>query len=76
MGSIIFIVFATIGQTIALQIAYKNVKFVKKDQIATIRTQAVTREIIGEFGPKINKDELADRILWKKVHRYIGFMYG
>jgi len=46
--------------------AYKNIKFVKKDQIATQRTQAITKEIAYEFGTKMNKDEFADRILWKK----------
>ena len=67
MSSLIFIVVATIGQAVAIQMAYTNVKFIKKDQIATQRTQAVTKEIIEEFGTKMNKDEFADRILWKKV---------
>ena len=67
MSSLIFIVVATIGQTVAIQMAYKNIKFIKKDQIATQRTQAVTKEIMAEYGTKMNKDEFADRILWKKV---------
>merc|ERR1719471_176322 len=66
MSSLIFVVVLTFFQTFMLQVAYKNVKFVKKDQFATQRTQAITKEIQGIFGAKINKEEFADRILWKK----------
>ena len=45
MSSLIFVVVLTFFQTFMLQVAYKNVKFVKKDQFATQRTQAITKEI-------------------------------
>merc|ERR1712130_805963 len=60
MSSIVFLIVGTIAQTAVIQMAYKNIKFVKKDQIATQRTQAITKEIAYEFGTKMNKDEVAE----------------
>jgi translocon-associated protein subunit gamma len=64
--SIVYLVIGTLLQAFALQFAYKNVKFVAKERIATARTEAVQSQVIKEVGSKINRQELDDRILFKK----------
>jgi len=64
--SLVYLIIGTLIQAFALQFAYKNVKFVSKEKIATQRTEAVAAEVVQQVGNKMNRQELDDRILWKK----------
>jgi len=64
--SIVWLIIGTLLQAFALQFAYKNVKFVSKDKIATQRTEAVAAEVVATVGKQMARQELDDRILWKK----------
>ena len=58
MSSVIFVAVLTCFQAFMLQLAYKNIKFVKKDRIATQRTQAITKEIQVQIYIRIIKNTL------------------
>ncbi len=76
----IYLVLGTLLQAFALQFAYKNVKNVQKvfwpfflnfifakEKIALQRTEAVSAEVTAQVGTKVARQELEDRILWRKV---------
>lgn len=63
---LVYLIIGTLIQAFALQFAYKNVKFVSKEKIATQRTEAVAAEVVAQVGQKMARQELDDRILWKK----------
>jgi translocon-associated protein subunit gamma len=60
------LIIGTVVQAIALQFAYKNVKFVSKEKIATARSEAIANEVSAQVGKAINRQELDDRILHRK----------
>ncbi|CBY37546.1 unnamed protein product [Oikopleura dioica] len=62
----IYLVLGTLLQAFALQFAYKNVKNVQKEKIALQRTEAVSAEVTAQVGTKVARQELEDRILWRK----------
>merc|ERR1711892_699368 len=63
---LVYLIIGTIVQAIALQFAYKNVKFVSKEKIATPRSEAIANEVSNQVGKQINRTELDDRILHRK----------
>ena len=63
---LVYLIIGTIVQAIALQFAYKNVKFVSKEKIATLRSEAIANEVSNQVGKQINRTELDDRILHRK----------
>merc|ERR1711908_162156 len=42
---LVYLIIGTILQAIALQFAYKNVKFVSREKIATLRSEAIANEV-------------------------------
>merc|ERR1712176_168246 len=42
---LVYLIIGTVVQAIALQFAYKNVKFVSKEKIATARSEAIANEV-------------------------------
>jgi len=63
---LVYLIIGTILQAIALQFAYKNVKFVSREKIATLRSEAIANEVSNQVGKQINRQELDDRILHRK----------
>merc|ERR1711908_158366 len=63
---LVYLIIGTILQAIALQFAYKNVKFVSREKIATLRSEAIANEVSNQVGKQINRQELDDRILHRE----------
>merc|ERR1712157_503000 len=63
---LVYLIIGTIAQAVALHFAYKNVKFVSKEKIATLRSDAIANEVSNAVGKQINRQELDDRILHRK----------
>merc|ERR1711887_1899 len=63
---LVYLIIGTVVQAIALQFAYKNVKFVSREKIATLRSEAIANEVSAQVGKAINRQELDDRILHRK----------
>merc|ERR1712025_595885 len=64
--NLIYLIIGTIAQAVALHFAYKNVKFVSKEKIATLRSDAIASEVSHQVGKQMNRQELDDRILHRK----------
>ena len=79
---LVYLIIGTLLQAVALQFAYKNVKFVSRvcifvavlgklpflqEKIATLRSEAIAAEVSNQVGKQINRQELDDRILHRKV---------
>jgi len=64
--SLVYLIIGTLLQAFALQWAYKNVKFVSKEKIASKRSDAVSAEINEKHGRSMAKQELDDRIIHRK----------
>merc|ERR1711920_483444 len=63
---LVYLIIGSLIQAAALQFAYKNVKFVSKEKIATLRSDAIAQEVSHQVGKQMNRQELDDRILHRK----------
>merc|ERR1712212_175791 len=68
--NLIYLIIGTIAQAAALKYAYTNVKFVSKEKIATLRSEAIANEVTQKIakseGKNVSRQELDDRILHRK----------
>merc|ERR1712131_248550 len=60
---LVYLIIGTILQAIALQFAYKNVKFVSREKIATLRSEAIANEVSNQVGKQINRQERVTPLL-------------